>query len=156
MYANFKATWTTLTFLSQICSKRNLELEILKTNVGIRISIIEIPCAQIFRQNAQLWLFWPKFAQKWILGLEFQKINVGIRISILEIPFQLPWDTIYTNFQTKRTTLTFWAQISPKMDFGGLDSKSAPPTYLVSRFSIKMDSFEFFGLNLGKLPKYLW
>ena len=41
------------------------------------------------------------------------------------------------------------------MDFGGLDSKSAPPTYLVSRFSVKMDNFEFFGLNLGKLPNYV-
>ena len=62
---------------------------------------------------------------------------------------------MYANFQTKRKTFTFWAQICPKMDFGGLDSKSAPPTYLVSRFSVKMDNFEFFGLNLGKLPNYV-
>ena len=29
-----------------------------------------------------------------------------------------------TNFRTKRTTLTFWAQICPKMDFGVRISKS--------------------------------
>ena len=27
-------------------------------------------------------------------------------------------DTTCTNFQTKQTTLNFWAQICPKMDFG--------------------------------------
>ena len=89
MCANFKAKQTALTFLAQICPKGNLELEIQKINVGIRISILKIPCVPIFRQNAQLWLFWSKFPQKWILGLQFQKINkinVGIRISILEIP----------------------------------------------------------------------
>ena len=60
------------------------------------------------------------------------------------------------NFQTKRTALTFWGQICPKMDFRGLDSKSAPPTYVVSQFSVKMDNFEFFNLNLGKLLNYVW
>ena len=64
MYANFKAKQTTLTFLAQICPKRNLELKIQKTNVGIRIIILEIPCVLIFRQNAQLLIFLPKFAQK--------------------------------------------------------------------------------------------
>ena len=32
------------------------------------------------------------------------------------------------------------------------DSESAPPRYHVSQFSVKMNNFEFFGLNLGKLP----
>ena len=85
MCANFKAKRTTLTFLAQIWPKRNLELEIHKTNVGIRISILKIPCVPIFRQNGQLWRFWLKFAQKWVLGLEIQKTNIRIRISILEI-----------------------------------------------------------------------
>ena len=35
-----------------------------------------------------------------------------------------------------------------------VDLESAPPRYHVSQFSVKMDSFEFFGLNLGKLPNY--
>ena len=54
MCVNFQAKWRTLTFLAQICPKENLELEIQKANVGIRISILEIPFVPIFRQNAQL------------------------------------------------------------------------------------------------------
>ena len=83
--ANFQPNWTTLTFLAQICPKRKLGFEIQKTNVGIRISIFEIPCVPIFRQNEQLWFFGPKFAQKWILGSKFQKSMSGFGISILEI-----------------------------------------------------------------------
>ena len=54
MRANFQAKWTNLTFFAQICPKRNLELEIHKTNVGLRISILEIPSGPIFRQNGQV------------------------------------------------------------------------------------------------------
>ena len=31
-----------------------------RSGVGIRISILEIPCMSIFSQNGQLWLFQPK------------------------------------------------------------------------------------------------
>ena len=85
MCTNFQATRTTLTFLVQICFKMDLRLEIQKANVGIRISIVKMPCVPIFRKNGQLWLFRPKFAQKWILGSEFQKSKSGFGISILEI-----------------------------------------------------------------------
>ena len=85
MCANFQLKRTTLTFLAQIYPKRKLGFEIQKTNVGIRISILEIPCVPIFRQNGQLWIFGPKFAQKWILGSKFQKSKSGFGISILEI-----------------------------------------------------------------------
>ena len=34
------------------------------------------------------------------------------------------------------------------------DSESAPPKYHVCQFSVKTDNFEFFHLNLGKLPNY--
>ena len=61
MCANFQAKHTTLTFSSQICQKNkkkqkkiDLGLETHKTNVGIRISIVEKPCVPIFRQNGQL------------------------------------------------------------------------------------------------------
>ena len=96
--ANFLSKWTTLNFSAQICRKKNLGLvseksnvgirinivettfsfsvqicpkmdlgfEIQKTNVGTRISHLEITCVSIFRQNEQLWIFWPKFALKWI------------------------------------------------------------------------------------------
>ena len=33
--------------------------------------------------------------------------------------------------------------------------ESAPPNYHVCQFSAKADKFEFFGLNLGKLPNYM-
>ena len=85
MCANFQLKQTTLTFLAQICPKRKLGFEIQITNVGIRISILETPCVPIFRQNGQLWIFVPKFAQKWILGSKFQKSKSGFGISILEI-----------------------------------------------------------------------
>ena len=61
-------------------------LEIQKTNVGIRISILEMPCVPIFRQNKQVWLFRPKFAQKYILELDFQKYKSAFGINISKIP----------------------------------------------------------------------
>ena len=52
---------------------------------GFGISILEILRAPIFRQNEQLWIFGPKFAQKWILGSKFQQCKSGFGISILKI-----------------------------------------------------------------------
>ena len=86
MCANFQLKRTTLTFLAQICPKRKLGFEIQKTNIGIRISILEILCEPIFRQNGQLWIFGPKFAQKWILGSKFQKYKSGFGINTSNIP----------------------------------------------------------------------
>ena len=86
MCANFQLKQTTLTFLAQICPKRKLEFEIQKTNVGIRISILEIPYVPILRQNGQLRVFGPKFAQKWILRSEFQKSKSGFGINTSKLP----------------------------------------------------------------------
>ena len=66
MRANFQSKWTTLNFLVQICPKKDLGLETEKSNVGIRINIVETLCVPIFSQTRQLWLFWSKFAQRWI------------------------------------------------------------------------------------------
>ena len=33
--------------------------------------------------------------------------------------------------------------------------ESAPPRYHVCQFSVETGNFEFFGLNLGQLPKYM-
>ena len=85
MCANCWLKQSSLHFLTQICPKSKLESEIQKTNVGIRISILEIPCVPIFRQNRQLWIFGPKFAQKWIFGSKFQKSKSGFGIKILDI-----------------------------------------------------------------------
>ena len=60
MCANFQLKRTTLTFLAQICPKRKLGFEIQETNVGIRISILEIPCVPIFRQK----IFGPNLPKK--------------------------------------------------------------------------------------------
>ena len=63
MCVTFQLKRITLTFLVQICPKRKLGFEIQKTNVGIRISILEIPCVPIFSQNGQLLIFRPKFGE---------------------------------------------------------------------------------------------
>ena len=56
-----------------------------KSNVGIRIKILEILCVLIFSQYEELWLFRPKFAQKWILESEFQKSKSGFGINTSNI-----------------------------------------------------------------------
>ena len=86
MCANFQLKRTTLTFLAQICPKRKLGFEIQKTNVWIKISILEILCVPILRKNWQLWIFVPKFFQKWILESKFQKSKSGFGISTFKIP----------------------------------------------------------------------
>ena len=45
----------------------------------------------------------------------------------------------------------FWGKNFKNLN---LDSESAHTKYHVNQFSVKMDNFEFFGLNLGKLPNY--
>ena len=54
MCVNFQAKQTALTFSDQICRKKELGLAIQKNIVGIRISILDIPCIPIFSQNEQL------------------------------------------------------------------------------------------------------
>ena len=66
--ANFQAKQTAFTFSVQIYPKMDLGLAIQKTIVGIRISILDIPCVPIFSQNEQL---------------ETEKRNFGIRINIV-------------------------------------------------------------------------
>ena len=51
---NFQAKQIALTFSAQICPKKDLGLETEKSNVGIRISIVETLCVPAFRQTGQL------------------------------------------------------------------------------------------------------
>ena len=67
-------------------SEMDFCLKIHKTNVGISISILEIPCVPISRQNGQLCPFGPKFAQKWSLGSEFRNSKSVFGISTSKIP----------------------------------------------------------------------
>ena len=90
-----------MTFLAQTCPKKKLRFKIQKTNVGIRISIFEIQCVPVFRQNGKLWSFGPKLTQKWILGSELQKSTSGFGINtskILWVP----------NFSQNWQLLIFW------------------------------------------------
>ena len=72
MCTNFQLKQTTLNFLAQICPKRKLGFEIQKTNVEIRISMLEIPCVPIFKQNGRL--FGPKFAPGMGFEVKISKI----------------------------------------------------------------------------------
>ena len=78
--ASFQAKQTALAFSAQICPKVDLDLTIQKTIVGIRISILDIPCVPIFSQTELFHNFCPKED----LGFETEKNNVGITINIIE------------------------------------------------------------------------
>ena len=55
----------------------------------------------------------------------------------------------------------FWPKIAQKLILGSEyqnlspDSESAPSRYHLCQFSGKTEKFDFFGLNLGKLPNYV-
>ena len=51
----------------------DLGFKIQKTNLGIRISILKIPNEPILKQDGQIWLFWPKFGQKWSFNSKLRK-----------------------------------------------------------------------------------
>ena len=94
-------------FWRKIAQQGTFGLQIQKTNVGIRISILEILCVLILRQNRRYWLFGSKFAQKWILGSEFQRTNVAITITILQIP-------CVPIFRQNRQLCLFWPNFAQK------------------------------------------
>ena len=63
-------------------------------------------------------------------------------------------------FSGKTSNFEYLGPNLPKNGFWGRNLKnlclgSAPPRYHVRQFSVKMDKFEFFGLNLEKLPNYV-
>ena len=67
------------------------------------------------------------------------------------------------HFLGKMDKFHFFVASLPKNVFWGwnfknlsVDLESAPPRYHVCQFSGKTDNFEFFHLNLGKLPNYMW
>ena len=84
MCNNYQLKQTTLIFFAQICPKRKLGFEIQKTNVGIRISILEISCVLIFRQNGQLLSFWAQICPKirfW--GRNFTNLSLDLESASL-------------------------------------------------------------------------
>ena len=66
------------------------------------------------------------------------------------------------HFSSKMDNFDFFSPNLPKNRFWRWNFKSlspyfdsAPPRYYVYQLSVKTNKFEFFGLNLGKLPKYV-
>ena len=102
-----------MTFLAEIFPRRKLGFEIQKTNVGIRMSILEIPCIPIFRQNRQLWIFMPKFAQKWNLGSKFQKSKSEFGINTSNI-------SCMSIFRENGQLLIFWSKFGETAKLGAI------------------------------------
>ena len=138
--ANFQLKQTNLTLFGPNLPKKKIRIWIPKTNVGVRISILEIPCAPIFRQNRQRWIFGPKFALKWVFRSKLQKSKSWLRISILEI--------LCAPIFREDGKLWIFGPNLPKNGIWGrnmknlsLDSKLTPPIYHVCQFSVKTDNF---------------
>ena len=132
----------------------DFELEIQKTNVGIRINIFEILCVPIVIQNWQFWLFQRKFPKKWILGLEFWKTKSGCRISskISCVPI----------FRQNGQLLLFCPKFAQKRILGS-EFGNSKPGFGISTSYIpwgpilrQNEQFWIFGLNFGKLLNYVW
>ena len=87
LYTNFQAKRDNFNFLDPNLPKNGFRVGNSKTNVWIRISILDrhIMCTN-FRQNEPFWLYQHIFAQKWILSSEFQKSKSWFRISTSKIP----------------------------------------------------------------------
>ena len=83
----------------------DLGLQILKTNVAIRISILQIWCAPILRQNGQLKIFRPILPKYWIFRSEFQKFKFRFGISTTKIP---PVPIFSQNGQLRTFWPKFW------------------------------------------------
>ena len=123
-----------LKYSTQICTKMDLTLKFQLTNVGRKISILEI----------WVWNFRKLMSEKEstssrnsvcqfpgkMYKFDFFGSNLpknGIRVGNPEKcgwnKIQHPRDNLCANFQTKRTTLIFSAHICPQMNFGLESSK---------------------------------
>ena len=96
--------------------------------------------------------FGRNFPKNRILRSKFQKSMSGFRISILEIQrapfFRQNFEFLGPNLHKNG----FWGR---NFKILSLDLESTPPIYHVCQFSVKIEIFQFFGLNLGKLPNYV-
>ena len=62
--SQFSSKMDKFDFLAQICPKMDFWFEIKKTNVEIRISMLEIPCMPTFRQTNIFDFFCPNLPKK--------------------------------------------------------------------------------------------
>ena len=128
----------------------DLALEIQKTNVGIRISILQIDIMGVNFESKQTTLnflvqIWPKMD----LGLVIEKTNLGIRISILKIfcvpifcqngQFRLSWAKFGQKWiQDRKFRKKFWNKNQHRRDT------------MCANFQEKSGNFNFFGPNFPK------
>ena len=109
-------------------------------DVGIRISIFEIPCVPIFRQNL------PKNG---FGGRNFKNLSLDSESASLRY-YKYQFSDKTNNFQFLGSNLSkngFWGHNFKNLC---LDSESASLRYYVHQFSDKTDNFEFLGPNLPK------
>ena len=128
--------------------------EFWKAASGCAISSSKIPCVLIFRQNGQLWIFRPKFAQKRILGSEFWKTKSECRISSSKISYGLIFRQSgqLLLFRTKSAQKRILGSVFRNSNSGfGISASTMP---LVPNFR-QNGQLWIFGLNLGKLPNYV-
>ena len=85
----------------------DLGFKIQENNFGIRIRILK--CVPIFRQNGQIWLFWPKFGQNVVFGLIFRKQK-------LKKESESTRYHVY-QFSDKTEKFDFFVSNLPEMDF---------------------------------------
>ena len=149
MCTNFQAKQTTLTFLAQICPKMDIGLEIQKNNVGIRISIVKMPCVPIFRKTNNFDLFDQNLLKYGFWGQNFKNLNLDLEsVSLRYCEHQFSDKTENFEFLGPNSPKTgFWCQNFKNLS---LDSESASLRYYVCQFSDKMDNFEFWEPNLPK------
>ena len=140
MCTNFQFKRATLTFLAQICPKRKLGFEIQETNVGIRISILEIQWVPIFRQNGHFEFLGPNLPKNRFWGWNFKNLSPDLEsISLRHFVHQFSDKT--DNFEFLGPNLLrngFWGLNFKSLS---LDSESTPPKYHVCQVSVKMDNF---------------
>ena len=88
---SFQAKWRIQHFRLKFAKKIDISLEFQKTNLRVRISILEILCVCVcanFQAKQKALTSSDQISPKMDLGLEIHKTNVGIGIIILEILFQ--------------------------------------------------------------------
>ena len=137
----FLAKTNNFDFFGPNLPKKKLGFEIQKINVGIRISILQIPCVPIFRQNGQLRTSWTQISQKnefW--GQNFKNLSLSSESESLRY-------YVY-QFSDKTNNFEFLASNLPKNRLWGwnfqnlgLNSESTSLMCHMCPFSVKMDNF---------------
>ena len=132
----------------------DFELEIQKTNIGIRISISRYSVCQFSGKTDNFDFFGPNLHRYEFWGRNFEFLSPDSESA-------LPRYHV-CQFSGKTNNFDFFGPNLPRNEFWGRnfeflspDSESATPIYLACQCSGKTDNFEFFSLNLGKLLNYM-